>query len=120
MTVKGTTIKELWGISDEEWEKLPLIPTLKNVELQIQDWHIRKFGRSGIDLPETLKKFGEELGEFLGSLHEGDPDHIAEEAADALFVMMHIVRQFCGAGGLSEGVAKKIIEINRRLEEGEE
>lgn len=85
------------------------------VEKALSDWHAAKYGRSEINIPKTMRKLGEEYGEFIEAVMLGNPSDIAEEAADVLFVMMHIVRQVGGVGALSLALDSKLLEIDRRL-----
>lgn len=89
---------------------------LSIVEEQLKHWHKRKFGRADVDVASTMRKFGEEVGEFIEAVIDGKPGDIAEEAGDVLFIMCHIVREFGGAGALNEAVVAKIETIYDRLE----
>ena len=89
---------------------------LAMVEEQLKNWHGRKFGRVDLDIAATMRKFGEEVGEFIQAVINGEPGPIAEEAADVLFIMCHIVREFGGAGALNESVVGKLGVIYERLQ----
>jgi NTP pyrophosphatase (non-canonical NTP hydrolase) len=92
---------------------------LANIEEQLKHWHKRRFGPGYLDVAATMRKFGEEVGEFIEAVINGEPGPIATEAADVLFVMSHIVREFCGAGALNEAAVAKLDVIFNRLQ-GEE
>lgn len=76
---------------------------------QLREWHEYRYGERPRNGPKTLEKFFEEIGELMtahtalqienamfirGHKTEVDPlvkAHFAEEAADALFLLMHMV-----------------------------
>lgn len=89
---------------------------LSTIEEQLKNWHLRKFGRVDLDVAATMRKFGEEVGEFMEAVINGEPGPIAEEAGDVLFIMCHIVREFGGAGALNEAVVAKLETIYDRLQ----
>ena len=93
---------------------------LSTIEEQLRNWHKRKFGNGDLDVAATLRKLGEEFGEFIEAIHNAEPGPIAEEATDVLFVMCHLVREFAGAGALNEAAVAKLDVIYDRLhaEEG--
>lgn len=88
------------------------------LEHELAKWHEKKYGRSEIDVPATMRKLGEEFGEFVEAVMGGDPAKISEEATDVMFVMMHIVRQFGGSGALGEASEAKLKEVFHRLYHG--
>jgi NTP pyrophosphatase (non-canonical NTP hydrolase) len=45
----------------------------------------------------------------------GDPEKVAEEAVDVLFVMIHIVRHFGGMGAFDKATERKLLKIHERL-----
>lgn len=86
-----------------------------DLETAMADWHIGKYGSTGIAVPATLRKLGEEYGELMEAIMTHDHEKIAEEATDVLFVMTHIVRHFCGVGAFNEAVENKLKIVNERL-----
>jgi NTP pyrophosphatase (non-canonical NTP hydrolase) len=88
------------------------------LEQELEKWHEQKYGRSEIDVPKTMRKLGEEFGEFVEAVMGGDSVKISEEATDVMFVMMHIVRHFGGAGALGEASEAKLKEVFYRLYHG--
>jgi NTP pyrophosphatase (non-canonical NTP hydrolase) len=94
---------------------------LATIEEQLRNWHGRKYGYgSDQDVAKTMRKLGEEFGEFIEAVINGEPGPIAEEAADVLFVMCHVVREYCGAGALNEAAVAKLGVIYERLQAEEE
>lgn len=67
---------------------------MTNIELEIQSWHERKFGKT-VNVPATYRKLLEEVGELGEAIIKQDPDSIREEAGDVAFVLVHIVRACC-------------------------
>ena len=88
------------------------------LEDELAKWHEKKYGSSKIDVPKTMRKLGEEFGEFIEAVMGGNPAKISEEATDVMFVMMHIVRQFDGPGALESASETKLKEIFYRLYHG--
>lgn len=88
---------------------------MSEFENELMVWHDRKYGRTDIDVPKTMRKLGEEYGEFIEAVMTGNPEHIAEEAADVFFVMTHIVRHCVGVGKLNQAATEKLVELDRRL-----
>lgn len=86
------------------------------LEQELANWHEKKYGRTSIDVPASMRKLGEEFGEFVEAVILGNSAHIAEEAADVLFVMAHIVRHF--GGSIGETSETKLKEIFYRLYHG--
>lgn len=73
--------------------------------------------RGDLDVAKTMRKLGEEVGEFIEAVINGEPGPIAEEAVDVLFVMCHIVRECSGgAGALNEAAVAKLGVIYERLQ----
>lgn len=93
---------------------------LATLEHQLKCWHEKKYGKGNLNAPKTMRKLGEEFGEFMEAVMYGSPSCIAEEAADVLFVMTHVVRYYCGPGALDDAVAAKLLVIHNRLLEGPE
>ena len=64
--------------------------------------------RKGIDKP--LEKVGEEATEFVLAVKNGDPDRIAEEAADLLFHLLVALK----ASGVELATVFAVLEARRR------
>lgn len=68
------------------------------LEADLADWHRRKFGPA-VDVPATVRKLGEEVGELVEALLIGEPASIDEEAGDVALVLAHLVRASGGPAG---------------------
>lgn len=89
---------------------------MTNLELQIESWHKRKFGRA-VNLPASYKKLLEEVGELGEALMKQDYDAIREEAGDVAFVLTHIVRAACpDHPSLSHAIACVLEKNEGRIE----
>ena len=64
---------------------------LCSLEQGIADWHRRRFGTT-VNLPKTVRKLLEEVGELCEAVINGDARAIQEEAGDCGIVLAHIVR----------------------------
>lgn len=97
--------------------------SLDTLAQALQLWHETRYGRRkpgedcphGVTLSATLIKFEEEVQEFRKAFADRKPEDVAEEAADVIFVLFHLVR---GVGaGLPGAMASKLNVIFRRLQD---
>lgn len=88
---------------------------MTNLELQIESWHERKFGKT-VNVPKTYRKLLEEVGELGEALMRQDPDAIREEAGDVAFVLCHIIRSCCpDKPSLSHAIAVALDKNESRI-----
>jgi NTP pyrophosphatase (non-canonical NTP hydrolase) len=86
---------------------------LPKLETQLASWHARRFGRADVNLPATLAKAVEEMGELSRAMLSANKANAREEAADVAIVLVHLVR---GLGGsLCDEMQKKAWVIEKRL-----
>jgi len=89
---------------------------MTNLELQIQSWHERKFGKT-VDVHATYRKLLEEIGELGEAIMIRDTNAIREEVGDVAFVLAHIVRAECpDHPSLSHAIAMALNKNETRLE----
>jgi NTP pyrophosphatase (non-canonical NTP hydrolase) len=103
--------------------------TIQELANRLHAWHHTKYGNRAPNIPRTVRKLGEELGEFHEALiraaapqldppappaegmpHESTPD---EEAADVVFLLFHL----CRAAGYPLGptLVRKLKAIEDRI-----
>lgn len=71
------------------------------LEQELEKWHEKKYGRSEIDIPKTMRKLGEEFGEFIESVMGGLKSVFSEH-------------RFGLSSGHSAGTAETSIRQHRR------
>lgn len=81
------------------------------LEEQVAEWHDKRYGP--VNTGPTVRKLGEEYGEFMEALLSGDLHRIEEEAADVALVLTHIVRGESG-GSLSACMARTFDRVLSR------
>lgn len=86
---------------------------LIDLDERLSRWHRDKFGGKPINRGRTITKLGEEFGELCRAALEGDENGVAEEAADMVFILAHLIR----STGLSLGATleAKLCIIEMRL-----
>ena len=90
---------------------------MTNLELMIENWHERKFGKT-VNLPATYRKLLEEVGELGEAIIKQDADAIREESGDVAFVLTHIVRAGCpDHPSLAQAMDKALLKNEGRLAE---
>lgn len=93
---------------------------LQYLESKLAEWHLRKYGRIHALPHRTLAKLVEEFGEFCRALNQIEDvpttqqvEAVGLEAADILFVLIHLVRNV--GASLTGAVTTKIAIIFDRL-----
>ena len=83
------------------------------LEDSIRRWHHEKYGRAALIAP-TVRKLGEEFGEFCEAAVKGDVPAMTEEAADVALILTNLVRAV-GGGSLFDAMETKHEVCKQRL-----
>lgn len=83
------------------------------LEDSIRRWHHEKYGRAALLAP-TVRKLGEEFGEFCEAAVKGDVPAMTEEAADVALILTNLVRAV-GGGSLFDAMETKHEVCKQRL-----
>ena len=84
---------------------------LNDTAAAIVEWQAATFGDS--DAAATVAKMADEVQELREAVRAGDADHIREEAADVVFMVLDLMRAHGGPDALAEAMAAKL-ERNRK------
>lgn len=88
--------------------KLVLNDTERRVKSHCDERYSRTLGK-------RLKKLGEEFGELVEAVFEGDRAHVAEEAADMAILLIDIAQlNGCRSGSLEMHIIEKLITLRHR------
>jgi NTP pyrophosphatase (non-canonical NTP hydrolase) len=87
-------------------------------EVNLENWHERKYGKGHKDIPATVRKLHEEVGELIECIMNEDSYGAAIESADVFFLLCTLNRHMNGNITLEQAIVNKLRIINDRLDKG--
>lgn len=89
---------------------------ISDAERSVEKWIELKYGRGNKNIPATIRKFHEEVGELIEAVMNNDCYNAAIEAAD-VFILLCTLNSNMEYMSLEEAIKEKLNIIYKRLDD---